>query len=207
MSKLKNMVHLNGHVLCAIDLETTGLRAGYHEICQVAIVPLDANLNIRQDVPIYEQYIRPRYPDRIDSGAVMVSKNVVAKAMEVGHDAEIAQDLFEYWYAKLNLPLEKRIIPLGSNYGYDRDFMQAWLGGENYNFYFDSRCRDLMIVAAYLNDRSDFQGEQTPFNKSTLPFIARKIGIEVDPEQSHDAMYDAWLTAQCYKKLCIEELI
>lgn len=204
MSKLKSMVHLNGHVLCAIDLETTGLRVGYHEICQIAILPLDANLEIRQDVPIFEQYIRPRFPQRIDSASVLVSKNVVAKAIESGHDAEIAQDLFEYWVGRLNLPLNKRIIPLGSNYGYDRGFIQEWLGRENYDHYFDSRGRDLMIVASFLNDRSDFQGVQTPFNKVTLKYICNRLGVETDELRTHDAMYDAWLTAQCYKKLCLE---
>jgi hypothetical protein len=38
------LVHLNGHLLAAIDLETTGTRPGYHEIIQIACVPLDSDI-------------------------------------------------------------------------------------------------------------------------------------------------------------------
>ena len=36
------LVHLNGNLMAAVDLETTGTQPGYHEIIQIAVVPLDS---------------------------------------------------------------------------------------------------------------------------------------------------------------------
>lgn len=55
----KWMTHLNGHPLCAIDCETTGLDSNKHMAYQIAIIPLDARLLPRQDVNPFDIYIRP----------------------------------------------------------------------------------------------------------------------------------------------------
>ena len=41
---LTSIQHLNGNLLCSVDTETTGLRAGYHELIQLGVVPLDGDL-------------------------------------------------------------------------------------------------------------------------------------------------------------------
>jgi DNA polymerase III epsilon subunit-like protein len=38
------MCPLNGNLLASIDLETTGLQAGYHEPIQIAVAPLNSDI-------------------------------------------------------------------------------------------------------------------------------------------------------------------
>ena len=73
------MEHWNGNQICAMDTETTGLDPFWHEIVQIAILPLDSNMEPRQDVlPFYINMI-PQCPERVDREAVKVNKFVGCK--------------------------------------------------------------------------------------------------------------------------------
>src|SRR3989304_985946 len=60
------LVHLNGNLLASIDLETTGLRAGYHEPIQIAVVPLNSDIRPLEGVRPFYTTIRPEHPERQD---------------------------------------------------------------------------------------------------------------------------------------------
>ena len=46
--------HLNGNLLASVDVETTGRRAGWHEIVQIGIRPLNADIRPLEGVtPFY----------------------------------------------------------------------------------------------------------------------------------------------------------
>lgn len=200
-----SMVHLNHHLLCSMDVETLGSIAGYHEMWQICILPLDNNLDPHQDHVPFDALIRPDNPERYEEDARFVTREGLNKAMLEGIDKEASADLFESWFENLQLPEKKRIVPLGVNFNYfDFPFIKAWIGPRNAMHYFDSRCRDVMGAANFLNDRSDFQGEQTPFPKTGLKDICHKLGIEVIEGKRHDAVYDCLLAAQAYKALCKE---
>lgn len=50
----RSMQHLNGNLLCCIDTETTGLISGTHDIWQIAVLPLDENIQPLKGVfPFY----------------------------------------------------------------------------------------------------------------------------------------------------------
>lgn len=203
----RSMVHLNNNILCAIDLETTGLRPEYHEIIQIAIVPLDQNLEPRADLPIFDQKIRPAYPHRVDYEALRVSRTQLNDICNTGLPGEKVFDLFTYWFNKLKLGLYKKIVPLGYNCAsFDMNFIYHWMGRESYQSYFHGYTRDVMLLANMLNDVSDFHAEQTPFTELKLRAIARSVGVEVIDGQTHDAVYDAYLAAQVYKQMLTHHL-
>lgn len=199
----RHMIHLNGHMMCAIDVETTGLRPGYHELLQVCCVPLDEKLRVRTDLPIFDVLIQPLYPERLEPGAASVNKDQLALCIETGYHPDIAFELFEEWFKRLDLAIEKRITPLAHNWMFDRGFLIEWMGWENFNYYIDGRARDTMLTACFMNDRSDFQAEQTPFPGSlTLSKLANMCDVEVINSRLHDALYDCEITRQIYLALC-----
>jgi oligoribonuclease (3'-5' exoribonuclease) len=136
------MIHLNGNLLCAIDTETTGLRPFYHDICEICILPLDANIEILKDItPFYCQII-PRNVDRIDLSAMSVNKLQMSNIMRYGIDSFKAADLFEQWFNNLGLGIRKKISPLAQNWKFDWAFIMDWLGVQNMDYFFDGRYRD-----------------------------------------------------------------
>jgi len=198
-----SLIHLNHNLLCAIDLETTGLTPAFHEIVQMAFVPLDAKLEPSREYPVFDVLLKPNHPERANSEARrIITKAKLASAVRSGFDQVAAFDLWEQWFQKLCLPEKRRIVPLGHNYAYfDAIMLREWMGNENYSHYMDSRTRDTYLIAEHMNDRADFNSEQTPFPRLSLSFLASKLGIEVDPGSTHDAFYDACLSARIYKKM------
>lgn len=194
------MIHLNGHLLCAIDTETTGLDYLKNDIVEIAVVPLDFNLEPDYNYIPFDIRMSPTNYDNIDYS--VISKKKLAYYEKEGYNPLIAADLFTEWFERLRLPDKCRIVPLAHNWIFDSDFIREWLGPSSYNLYFDSRHRDLMQVSLFLNDAADHQAERCPFPKNKLSYVLSQLDIEVDHDQLHTAFYDAIKTAEGYKKLC-----
>lgn len=199
-----SMVNWNGHQLVAIDCEMTGLIPWWHEIIQLAIVPLDSNCNPRNDVPHLDLIIAPEHPERADPKAMTVNRRSLAEIKLRGHDREKAKDLLEDWVDRLGLTYNKygnrnRLLPLGHGIGIDKYFIMHWYGAENYSNIFDGRDRDTMVIANYLNDRADMHAETIPYSKVKLSWLCKQLGVRLD--NAHNAVDDCVATAGCYKKL------
>lgn len=200
---VKSLVHLNNHLLCAIDIETTGLDPDVHEILQLAILPLDNNLYIRKDLPHFDIYMKPNRPQKIDQKAMTVNNVRLSDIMTSGIDQFAAFELFEHWFQKLRLMEGKRIVPLAYNWPFEAGFLREWMGHENFNHYIDGHYRCAMQAVNFVNDRADFSGAQCPFPKRSLSEVCKVAQVEV-LHNVHDALYDSMLTASLYRKLLTE---
>ncbi len=203
-SGFSSMVHTNGHLLCAVDVETTGLIPGFNDLIQVAIVPLDANIKpIKSVLPFYVN-MKPHYPENIDSGLLKSGKVRVMEIIKSGVDPETGADFLEEWFEKLNLPItlneHKRIMPLWTNGSFDKDFLREWLGREHYENYFHFHERDTQAVGLFLNDRYDHKAEaKLPFSRVGLTNMCEELGVVND--MAHDALQDCLATAELYRAL------
>lgn len=193
------MITLNGNVLCAIDVETTGLTPGFHEITQVCFLPLDNDLKPRRDVGPFDLNLRIEYEERIDWEALKISKINFLKHQQIAIDKYDAADLFESWVEKLKLPLYKRISPLAHNWPFDRAFILDWLQPTAFGSHIDGRFRDTMSLAAAINDIYDIKNEPAPFPKINLPYMASLL--KIPHENAHTALADCVVTAEVYKQL------
>lgn len=197
--------HWNGDQVCAIDTETTGLIPGYHEIVQVAIVPLDASFRRRKDIAPLNLLIKPLYPER--AIGVPWSDEFLDTVNRYGLEGAAAVEKFEQWYDSLKLPYKKygsiqnKVIPLGHNYSFDKGFLQAWLGPENYDHYFHYHFRDSMISGLMRNDEAARKCEPVPFTRVGLGPMCRKLNVS-NPD-AHNALSDAVACAEVYRKLLL----
>lgn len=201
---VRSMQHLNGNLLCAVDIETTGLNPDYHEIMQICILPLDAGIKPIKEVNPFYINIIPEHPERIAEGAASTNRLKAAEIVQSGFDKYKAADYLEEWIDGLKLPvsnygIRKKIVPLGQNYVFDRAFIYKWLGTETYEYLFHHTFRDTMTSALYLNDRQSFFGEPVPFSKVKLSWLSKKL--DVDYQGAHDALQDCLITAEVYRKM------
>lgn len=195
------MIHNNGHLLCSIDLETTGLDFSKHDIVSIAIVPLNSQLFVLKHKRIkpFVMTLQPRRPENIDYVGIPYSRAKLAEMINTGIDSWRASDYFGEWFSKLELAPRKRIMPLGINWTFDRSFLIEWLGRLEFEHIFDGRYRDLMCTALFCNDVADMAVEQTPYPKVNLRYLASTLKVE--HYNQHDALSDAVVTAECYRRM------
>jgi DNA polymerase III epsilon subunit-like protein len=195
------MIHLNGHLMCAIDTETSGLKPYHHDIIQISVIPLNYEYSPNQRYMPFMMDMAPSRPENVDMDALTINKKDYVKIINDGIAPHVACDLFYDWFDKLLLPEGKRIIPVASNWYFDSQFIIDWLGYETFNLIFDGRPRDLMVAAAFINDRAVDMACQIPFPQLTIKKICNSLNIPHSDGTLHDATTDALLTAECYKRL------
>ena len=195
------MLHLNGNLMCAVDVETTGLDPNVNEIVQICVLPLNAHCQPDTKVQPFDILIKPENIDGIDKNLKGVFRERIIKAINTGIPAYDAADLLNDWFEKLHLAERKRVSPLGHNWPFDRSFLIKWLGPQNYEYIFDGRYRDTQAVALFLNDRAWMNVEQYPYPKVTLRYISTQLRIDSAKDKFHDAMYDCIITAEIYRRM------
>jgi len=193
------MMHLNGHLLVSIDFETTGLRAGWHEIIQVALVPLNSDLRPHPELPVFYHNVAPEHPERAAHGAQQVHGLNLEDLMLNAPSAMRVSDLLIEWFEQIDLPQAKKLMPLAHNWEFERSFGRAWLGDDLFEHLFHGHARDGMRYALALNDRALFASEKIPFPRVGLGALCKKLGITND--KPHDALHDAMAEAEVYRAL------
>lgn len=195
------LMNLNGHVLCSIDFETTGLTAGYHDAIEVAIVPVGADLRPSKKVAPFTCLLRPkdRYPDSWTEGAYNVHKISREELMIHGQEPFKAADRFVDWVQKLGLGPYKKIAPLAYNWPLDRGFLHDWLCPQTFEMWIWHRYRDSMPLVLALNDRAEQDGRDCPFPQTGLQDVRARLNI---PEcAAHRALGDALVHIEVYREL------
>jgi len=193
------LVHLNGNLMAAVDLETTGTQPGYHEIIQIAVVPLDSEFKLLEGVRPFYTYIKPNYPERETPAATQKHKIPMSELMLHAPSSERVQDWLVEWWEALDLPFQKSLVPLAHNWAFESSFLKAWLGVPLVDKLFHSHARDSMLYAISLNDRYACTGEPVPFNRVSLGSLCNKLGIvNTNP---HDALADCLAEAEVYRAL------
>ena len=192
-------VHLNGNILAAVDVETTGRRPGWHEIIQIGIQPLDSNLNPSKEAAPFYHFIKPEHPERAEKRATAVHRIDINRLMLHSPDKWKVADLLDEWWSALDKPFQKTLVPLAQNWQYEAGFLKEWLGVESFNQFFHPYARDTMTTAIFLNDLAYRRGLELPFNQVSLRYFCHKFNIVND--NPHDALADARAEAAVYKAL------
>jgi DNA polymerase III epsilon subunit-like protein len=192
-----SLINMNGDLLCAVDTETTGLIPGYHEVIQVAVVPLNSEMEQHPDIKPFYMNIAPDHPER-ESGAGAVHGISMEELMACPSQMESA-DMFDEWFTGLDLPLGRRIIPLAHNWAFERTYLLHWLGLETFTDIWSGHPRDTLIFGAMLNDLADWQGRPVPFNRLKLSCMCEVFGIRL--LNAHDALADCLATARLYREM------
>lgn len=208
------MRHLNGNLLVVIDTETTGFKPGFNDILEICVMPLDHQLKPDMTINPFVMELQPKRLENIDLEALRIQgKNLdmivkqkmcsdrkrLVRIATNGCDADLAADIFGDWFDSLNLAPFKKLMPIACNWPYDRGFIIDWLGPTAFEHYFHSQYRDVMCMALYDNDTSNWRGESFEYPKCNLQYLCTTLGIE--RSGSHNALDDVIATAEVYRRL------
>ena len=177
------------------DLETTGLNPYKHAIWQMAFIIVDGTDRVEMCYTM-----RPTDGDAIDPKALDVG------GIDMGA-IKALQDPREV-FADMKRELRKWVDPYNKSdkmlfYGYNADFDARFLrrlfekmGDKYYGSWFWTPAIDVMSLAAHhLRDKRD-----TMLNFK-LYTVAEKLGIDVEKDKLHNALYDIQITRVVLKKI------
>ena len=193
------MITNNGNIICACDVETTGLDPAEHEIWQLACIPLTFNLEQDKTRPVLELFIRPDILDTHEASELALTGKQIEFLNESGFSPADAHEQFNRWFERLKLQEGRRVIPLAHNWKFDHQYIQKFLGYDHYNYLFDGMHRDTFQTALFLNDMAEFLGEPVPFSRTNLSVLCQKLNVDLF--DAHDALADSFATVEVYKKL------
>lgn len=193
-----SMPHLLGGVMAAIDFETTGLNPDWHEVVQIAIVPLDYKFDPLPGIRPFYRKIRPEHPERFEPEAMKTNRLAMDELKTASEKHEIIESLQRWWDA-LGLPLGRTIVPLAHNASFELMYLRKLLGDSHYHklFHFHHRCS--MQTAIQINDKCFRRGLKKRFDSVGLEYLAAEFKIH-NP-CAHDALNDALVGAQLYPRL------
>jgi hypothetical protein len=198
-------VHLNGNLLCSIDVRTTGPDVLKHEIYEIGILPVDSFLVRRRDKLPLDILLKPNREDLIDWKFVQkgwTSAEILKRALKQGHPQHVGFSLFERWKDDLDLPYNKRIAPIGYNYAFESRFLRQWRGPLFYETVFDdSNVRDIRVIARFLNDLADVRDVDYPFPKVILSYLAKILHVNTDYGQERGCLHVASIQTDIYREL------
>ena len=186
---------MNGNVLCAVDVETTGVMAGYNEIIQIACVPLNQHFRPHPDYRFFYLNIAPDCPERMSDKALK-KHGITLESLEDCVTQYRSVELFEEWFQKLHLGLGRKLIPLAHNWAFERGFLTHWLGLDAMYEMWHVHPRDTMTLAASINDMYAWHGAKTPFHSLSLTALCNRFDIRLD--KAHDALADCLACAELY---------
>ena len=193
-----SLPNMKGHVLCAVDVETTGVLAGYHEIIQIACVPLDQHFEPHPNYHFFYLNIAPEYQERMSEEAAK-KHGISNEQLRDCVTQSRAIELFEEWFKGLELGLARKVVPLAHNWGFERAFLIHWLGLDACYDMWHVHPRDTMTLAATVNDLYEWHGRHAPFHRLALTSLCKRFDIQLD--HAHDALSDCLATAQLYGAL------
>jgi DNA polymerase III epsilon subunit-like protein len=205
MRVYSSLVNIQPNIMAAVDVETTGRMAGYHEIIQIAVQPLDSNIELNETVQPFYMLVAPNYPERAEKEANSIHGLNLQELCDTAISQERAIDMFYEWFDALGLPHKKSIVPLAHNWSFEAGFLKAWLGLDGFDQCFHPHPRDSMQLGIAINDRCAFRAEGTLFKSVGLPAMCRQLGVPVI--KSHDALADAIAEAKLYRALMQMQLI
>jgi hypothetical protein len=197
------MIHLNSNLLCAIVCDTSGLKVGKHDLIQICVLPLKRDLrpDLSKAIP-FDIFMQPKRPENFDPE---YTKLKLSDMMLKGIDAWKANDMFEEWFEKLQLPRTKKIIPLCHDWPFIQPFLVDWLQPAIYEYMFHPEVRDIRAAAAFANDVADVQNEPIPYPKTYFQYIAAQV--KVDIQGINDPITHCMIMAQTYKAMLKREIL
>lgn len=197
--------------LVCIDFETTGFKAGFNEIFQIAAARVDENFTATND--IFQQYISLQYPERFTDEAQKVTKTTPDMLTKYP-SMPVVRDMFIDWIKKIS-PQSHIIDPFGQNYyGFDTKFMEEFLD-------FDRTPEKSLFNRHLLRYTIDLRWKAMQFTEWLKPINHQRLLSEgrhyktlennqlstiaqycnVVNENAHTAIDDVKTTILCYKRL------
>nr|DAV96570.1 MAG TPA: DNA polymerase III subunit alpha [Caudoviricetes sp.] len=176
------------------DLETTGTLVNRHGIHQISgMVVIDGEIRESFDLHVQPNPKADIVQEALDVAGV--TKEQIMAYPPMGEVYKQFVDMLAKYVDKYNKQ-DKFFLAGYNNASFDNQFLRAWFlqnGDKYFGSWFWSNSIDVMVLATpYLAAK---RAEMENFKQGT---VAKFLGINVDPNRLHDALYDIEICKAIY---------
>lgn len=184
--------------LLFFDLETTGTLVNKHGIHQISgMVVIDGEVKETFNLHVQPNPQALIEPAALEVGGVTEAQIKAYPPMGVIYNQFV--DMLSKYADRYNKK-DKFFLVGYNNASFDNQFLRAWFfqnGDKFFGSWFWANSIDVMVMATpYLADqRADMEN----FKQGT---VAKTLGIAIDDNKLHDALYDIEVCKAIYDKVC-----
>lgn len=180
------------------DLETTGTLVNRHGIHQISgKIVIDG-----EEKESFDYHVQPNPQAQIEPAALEVggvTEEQIKAYPPMGQIYNKVVAMLGKYVDKFDKK-DKFYLVGYNNASFDNQFFRAWFiqnGDKYFGSWFWSNCMDVYVMATpFLADR---RADMKDFKQGT---VAKTLGIKVDDEKLHDALYDIEICRAIYDKVC-----
>ena len=169
--------------LVILDLKTTGLGIHNNNLLEIGLIAVDKHLAIKQTLTIP---VKLNGRAHWGEAAAKVHKITEEAARKQGVELSEALNMVDDF---LNENYDETPIPVGFNPNFDMKLIETAYEKKKRKHPFSHTVYDLNTVGKYL------------FNINSSRFLVPHLGIEVDEDKKHSALYDCELALKTLRRL------
>ncbi len=180
------------------DLETTGTMVNRHSIHQLSgMVVIDGEIKEK-----FNLHVQPNPAAQIDPEALNVggvTEEQIKAYPPMGQIYNQVTGILGKYVDKFNRK-DKFYLVGYNNASFDNQFFRAWFiqnGDKYFGSWFWANCLDVYVLAT--PHLASMRPDMKDFKQGT---VAKALGIPVDDEKLHDALYDIEICKAIYDKVC-----
>lgn len=189
-------MNTNNYIFYVCDTETTGLSATEHDVIELSLYRLGADIEAAQKT----WCLKPLNPNNVEPAALRINGH---KIDDLTHKTKEGRDRYidpnvalieiENWLVEDGFPAEKRCL-IGQNISFDKERLEnLWIKcGSKDSFPFGRRYMDTMIFALMMD-----YAEGTFSDNYSLSGLIKKYGIK--NTKAHSAAADVLATKELFE--------
>lgn len=179
------------------DLETTGTNPGRHGIHQISgIIEIDGKVVEEFDIKVCPNPNALIEDKALEVGGVTKEQILSYQDMHEGYNQLVG--ILNKHIDRFNKK-DKAFLVGYNNASFDNNFLRGFFlqnGDKYFGSYFWSNSIDVMVLAS-----ARLAEERQNLLNFKLSTVADYLGVKVDVDMLHDAMYDIYLTREVFKKV------
>jgi hypothetical protein len=161
--------HMGSYLPVAVEIETTGPLAGYDNLINLKLLPLDGRFKPSTQFYPFNLDILPKRPGNIDAASLSKSrKKRLSQVLKSGYAPDEALNTFYAWFDNHRLLSESRLIPVAWHWGKVYPFLLDFFHPVMDHFFAKEAYRDLGAEVHFLQDIAFFNRQSLPLSHNIV---------------------------------------